>query len=277
MAAVSQALREFANHRRPRSAPGIEVIETGRYVITLQPDFPIPGPNSISWIRCRRDEADDVIREARAIIAPRRLPVMWILDPETAPRDFGDRLVALGAAPDPRSPHCDVMALPVEVTIAPPPIADFEIRDALADLDTFRQADAVGAEAFGGTAPSDEPAFIASQERRRLNSIADGSRRHLLACVDGEPAGAGGMNVFPPAGATISGGGVRPKFRGRGVYRALVAARLEIARRAGVPGLAVWGGPESAPILARLGFVTVGWRRFYIDGATAQASDSTHA
>jgi len=58
---------------------------------------------------------------------------------------------------------------------------------------------------------------------------------------------------------------VLEKFRGRGVYRAMVAARLEMAREAGVPGVSVWGGPMSRPILTRLGFEQVGWRRFYLD------------
>jgi len=88
--------------------------------------------------------------------------------------------------------------------------------------------------------------------------------------VDGEPAGASGMSVFPPAGAILQGGSVRPKFRGRGIYRALVAARLDIARGAGVSGLTVWGGDMSAPILAGLGFEQVGWRRFYLDTTTAR-------
>jgi hypothetical protein len=50
----------------------------------------------------------------------------------------------------------------------------------------------------------------------------------------------------------------------------LVAARLKVARDAGVDGgLTVWGGHMSAPILTRLGFEKVGWRRFYLDSATA--------
>jgi hypothetical protein len=52
----------------------MEVIVTPRYVITLQPDLPIPGPNGVSFIRCRPDETDEVIREARATFAARRLP-----------------------------------------------------------------------------------------------------------------------------------------------------------------------------------------------------------
>jgi hypothetical protein len=32
--------------------------------------------------------------------------------------------------------------------------------------------------------------------------------------------------------------------------------------------LAVWGGDMSGPILAKLGFEKVGWRRFYLDTST---------
>jgi GNAT superfamily N-acetyltransferase len=86
--------------------------------------------------------------------------------------------------------------------------------------------------------------------------------------VDGEPAGAAGMSLYPPAAAILQGGAVRPKFRGRGIYRALVAARQEIARQDNVDGLTVWGGDMSAPILEGLGFHKVGWRRFYLDKST---------
>ena len=269
MPAVSQALVEFANHHRMPSAPGVEVIVTPRYRITLQPDFPIPGPNNVSWIRCRPDEADEVIREARATIAPRHLPVMWTLDPETEPPDFADHLAAHGIRPDPRGSEFAVMVLPIDATIEAPQVSGLELRDALAEPSSFRSANAAASEAFMGEAPADSPEYRAMLERRRLSSLAAGNRTWLLAMVDGEPAGAGGLGLFPPYGATINGGSVRPKFRGRGVYRALLAARLDIAREAGVGGLAVWGGDMSGPILAGLGFETVGWRRFYLDATTA--------
>ena len=260
MAAVSQGLVEFANRFRQPPAPGVEVTETGRYRLTLQPDYPIPGPNSVAWIRCRAEEADALITEVRAIVRPRRLPVMWILDPDTEPASFADRLGAHGAFPEPHSPEVAVMVLPSEAGIAGPAIDGLEIRDALADPESFRQADSVNAEGFGS-----EPRDAAAQERRRVNQLEAGNRRVLLATVDGEPAGSAGLTLYPPDGAIINGGAVLQKFRGRGVYRALVAARLAMAREAGAPGVSVWGGPMSAPILSRLGFETVGWRRFHVD------------
>jgi GNAT superfamily N-acetyltransferase len=265
MAAVSQALIDFANRQRPLAAPGVEILRTDRYQITLQPDLPTPGPNSVTWVHCAPGEADALIHEVHAAIARRRLPVMWILGPETEPADFPERLLAHGIQPAPRDPEVRVMVLPIEVGIEAPEIAGLEIRDALADPLVFRLADAVAAEAFGAGPRGVDPDQLAAQERRRLNQLAAGNRRVLLATVDGEPAGSAGLTLLPPAGAIINGGGVRPRSRGLGVYRALLAARLGIARRAGAAGLAVWGGEMSAPILARLGFVDVGWRRFYLD------------
>jgi len=267
MPAVSQALLEFANHHRAEAAPGVEVTVTPRYQITLQPDFPIPGPNSVAWVRCRTDEVDEVIREARAAIAPRHLPIMWTLDPETEPPDFGDHLARHGIRQD--DGEVAVMVLPIGATVDAQQVAGLEILDGLADLDTFRKADAVNAEAFESPSRADDLERIAMLERRRLDNLAAGNRRLLLATVDGEPAGSAGLTLFPPAAAILNGGAVRPKFRGRGIYRALVAARLEIARTAGVDGLCVWGGHMSAPILTKMGFEKVSWRRFYLDTTTA--------
>ena len=252
-----QQLIDFANTFREPAGPGREVIETPRYRVTLQPDYPVPGPNSVAWIRCTPDGADEVIAEGRAYFAPRRLPFMWILDPSTEPADFADHLAANDVFPEPHAPEVDVMVLGTEVVVDS---TTFEMHDALADIESFRAADAVNAEAFG-----DSPREPHAQERRRLNQVEAGNRRVLLVTVDGEPAASAGMTFYPPVAAIINGGAVRSKFRGRGIYRALVAARLELAREAGVAGLVVWGGPMSAPILHKLGFETVGWRKFYLD------------
>ena len=269
MAAVSQALIEFANRSRLPAAPGIEIIDTDRYRITLQPDHPIPGPNAVSWIRCTPQDAADVIDEVRATVAPRHLPIMWTIDPETEPGDFADRLAARGILPAAHSPEAAVMVLAIGAPIALPEVHGLEVHDALADPDLYRRADAVNAEAFESEQRGRTPEEIEAQERRRRNAIAAGNRTFLLATIDGEPAGSAWMTVHGARGALINGGAVRAKFRGRGVYRAMVAVRLEMARKAGVPGLAVWGGPMSAPILERLGFEKVGWRRFYVDTSTA--------
>jgi GNAT superfamily N-acetyltransferase len=259
-----ETLIDFAENHRQESSPGVEVIVTPRYRITLMPDFPVPGPNSVTWIRCDRDEADNAIEEARATVAARNLPVMWVIDPGTLPADFATRLEAHGFHPDPHGAEATVMVLPATATIKAHSVPGLKILDALAAPATFKAANDAAAEAFDSPHRGDDPGLVAMNERRRRDSVAAGNRRLLLATVHGEPAGSGSLSLFPPRGAIINGGAVRPKFRGQGVYRALVAARLEIARSEGAAGLVVQAGSMSGPILAKLGFLPVSWRRFYL-------------
>lgn len=267
MAAVSQTLIEFANAYRPQAGPGVEVILNPRYQATIQPDFPIPGPNSVSWIRCSEGETEEVVEQARRHFAARRLPVMWVIDPGTEPVDFAEHLAAYGIHPDPHGVESAVMVLPIDAELKMPLVPGLEIHDALADIAAYGAADEVAADAFG--VPSEDLDRLTSgRERRWMNACAAGNRSVLLATVGGTPAGSGSVALYPPHGAMINGGAVRASFRGRGVYRALVAARLDIARRAGAAGLAVWGGDMSRPILEAIGFQAVGWRRFYVDSST---------
>ncbi len=53
---------------------------------------------------------------------------------------------------------------------------------------------------------------------------------------------------------SLFGGSTLPEARGRGAYRALVAARWQDAVDRGTPVLVTQASPLSRPILARLGF-----------------------
>src|SRR5260370_706686 len=215
-------------------APGFEIVETPRYRVVLQPDFPIPGPNGVTYVRCRPDEAEEVIDEVHALVTPRHIPIMWTLDPETEPANFPDYLAARGIHPDPHGPTVEVMALPIDADVEAPEVEGLELKDALADAETFTRSDAVNAEAFASRMLDYSAEAAAQRERRRHNQLAAANRRVILATIDGEPAGAAGITLFPPAGAIINCGAARSNFRGRGGYRTMVAARLRMAREAGV-------------------------------------------
>ena len=76
-----------------------------------------------------------------------------------------------------------------------------------------------------------------------------------VAHADGRPASTGWIRFHPGRDfADLWGGSTLPRHRGRGLYRALVAARAAEARRRGVRYLTVDASPDSRPILARLGF-----------------------
>jgi GNAT superfamily N-acetyltransferase len=65
--------------------------------------------------------------------------------------------------------------------------------------------------------------------------------------------------VFKPGTqfAGLWGGATRPGWRGRGIYRALVARRAQFAAARGVRFLQVDASDDSRPILERLGFVAI--------------------
>jgi ribosomal protein S18 acetylase RimI-like enzyme len=96
----------------------------------------------------------------------------------------------------------------------------------------------------------------------RLLGIPARRERLFLARWNGAPAGTAGYVAFPRS-AYLLGAVVLPRFRGRGLYRALARARLADARGRGLE-LATCHAREatSAPILERLGFATI--RRFAI-------------
>ena len=83
--------------------------------------------------------------------------------------------------------------------------------------------------------------------------------RLFVGYVDAAPAAAGwtldGGSTSPFLG--LFGGATLAEHRGRGLYRALVAARARFARARGKRFLTVDAGPMSAPILERLGFAAL--------------------
>ena len=88
--------------------------------------------------------------------------------------------------------------------------------------------------------------------------MADSSDRFRLYLVrDGEMAvGAAWMTVTPGSEfGSLWGGSVRPEYRGRGVYGALLAARAGEARRMGLRYLMIDAGSMSLPIVEAHGFV----------------------
>ena len=80
-----------------------------------------------------------------------------------------------------------------------------------------------------------------------------------LAMAGDLPVCAARMEFHPGTDfAGLWGGGTVPGWRGRGIYRALVAHRARLAARAGYRYLQVDASDQSRPILERLGFGVLG-------------------
>ena len=78
----------------------------------------------------------------------------------------------------------------------------------------------------------------------------------VVAEIDGTPVSAARVEFnHGTEFASLWGGGTLPEWRGRGVFRALVAYRAELAAAKGFRYLQVDASADSRPILSRLGFV----------------------
>jgi len=96
-------------------------------------------------------------------------------------------------------------------------------------------------------------------------AVGAGSKQHVgyvAHADDGEAVSIGRLYLNPESWfGGLYGGATAPGYRGRGFYRALVAARARDAAAAGARYLMVDARPTSRPILERLGFewVTDTW------------------
>lgn len=88
-------------------------------------------------------------------------------------------------------------------------------------------------------------------------ALATGSTQHrgYIAYADGLPASIGRLYTHPESHfGGLYGGGTLKALRGRGLYRAVVAARARDAAALGARYLIVDALPTSCPILERMGF-----------------------
>jgi GNAT superfamily N-acetyltransferase len=94
-------------------------------------------------------------------------------------------------------------------------------------------------------------------------SLAAWTDFRVVVFADNEPAAAGGCGLADGV-ARLWGAGARTAFRGRGIYRVLLAARIGLAREHGATLALVRGRVQtSGPILLRAGFTSYGEERLY--------------
>ncbi|MGZ8363361.1 MAG: GNAT family N-acetyltransferase [Caulobacteraceae bacterium] len=79
----------------------------------------------------------------------------------------------------------------------------------------------------------------------------------FLARINGEAAGIGALRIYQGMG-NLNGGIVHPKYRGNGVYKALLSHRLNLLKARNIPYAAgLMASETSAPICRKFGFSEV--------------------
>jgi hypothetical protein len=240
-------LAENANTYTPLG-PTDERVVNDRYVLWMGRGDE-PGWNVAQRFRLTAEEVEAVRDEIHGKLrAKGRTACTWEIGTHATPDDLVERLLALGLVDD-SIPLAVGMVLSDPPAHAPP---DVEVRHAETDEERLASA-RIAAIAFGGPVPTE----VKPREH-------DPNNIEYVAYVDGEPV-ARASGSFSEHGVTLFGGSTLPEARGRGAYRALVAARWDDAVARGTPALVTQASPMSRPILAQLGFEAVCEIRILLD------------
>jgi GNAT superfamily N-acetyltransferase len=212
--------------------------------------------SATSRIRATPDDLDDTIAEVRRVVREAGyVRNVWNIGPSCRPEGLAGRLLERGFVPATRPPF---EPLATAMVLAKPPAiatasAGIEVRLAR-DIDEYRRAILIGMEVFNET-PEDAAGWLEAVPSLWAGHDGVNTFTHV-AFLDGRPVGFGFASAVG-RGVLLGGSGVLESARGRGVYRALVAARWNEARRLGHDGLIIHAGAMSKPILERCGFETV--------------------
>ncbi|HEY0933274.1 MAG TPA: GNAT family N-acetyltransferase [Trebonia sp.] len=176
--------------------------------------------------------------------------VHWQIGPGSSPTGMDPVLTSLGA-----SVHetIDICAYSLDHAFhIGSPTPGVSVRP-VRSRDDAAQFERTSTQAWGYPPPSEEDID---------KTFAGSTEGCFIGCWRGVPAGAGGYSLVGDV-ARFWGTAVKPEFRGRGVYRGLVQARMGDARGRGAKLALVHARPTSSPILQRLGFAVFGQRKIW--------------
>ena len=211
-----------------------------------------PGTQTscITWSELTSDSADAVIAAQVRYFAARGTPVEWKLYDYDQPADLAQRLLAAGFVADDEELMLVAETAGIDSDVKLP---DGVRLDPVTDQAGVEAMMAVHDLAFTGH-PSPELGERLVTQLREVPELV----QMVVARAGDEPVSAARVEFIPGTDfAGLWGGGTVPAWRGRGIFRALVAYRAGLAAARGYRYLQVDALPASLPILQRLGFKPV--------------------
>lgn len=199
--------------------------------------------NFIDWWDFGPERAFEIAAREAAFYRPLG-DLKWKVYDHDGPANLADALAAAGLVAGARETFLAIDLQETTGWAAMP--AGVEVRR-VEDRAGVEDMLAVTAAAFDDRRPWNADALAAR--------LADPVLSIFVAYADGRPVTSGRLELNPGTPfAGLYGGGTVPDARGRGVYRALVAARAAEARERGYRWLMCDARETSRPILERLGF-----------------------
>ncbi len=201
----------------------------------------------------RGAELDALIARQRDYFAARGEAVEWKTRGHDLPEDLTERLMAAGFKPE--DPETVVVGEAAALATEPVLPEGVTLRQVTEDADLRRIA------VVHGRVWNEDHSYFADDLARR---IATGGDDFAVFVAEAEtPSGpevvcAAWLVLREGEGfAGLWGGSTLEEWRGRGIYRAMVARRAQVAAERGVKYLQVDASEDSRPILQRLGLHAV--------------------
>ncbi|GGS09430.1 hypothetical protein GCM10010269_55640 [Streptomyces humidus] len=245
--------REMRECARPESSDA-RIERSGGVVRHIGGDG---GWSGVLWSGLDADDADAAIAEQIARFAGLGHEFEWKLYGHDRPADLGQRLTAAGFVPDQEETLMVGETSGQIADVAPPegvrivPVTD------RAGVELMVEANE---KAFGR-----DGSWLRALLLARLASADSQEFVALVALAGDVPVSSARMELVPGvAFAGLWGGGTVDGWRGRGIYRALIAHRARIAAERGYRYLQVDASGQSRPILERLGFAALSTTTPYV-------------
>jgi GNAT superfamily N-acetyltransferase len=206
------------------------------------------GEGMVVFSQLTSDNADAVIRETIDYFTNLGQDFEWKLYNHDTPSDLKRRLQAVGfEIGDPEA------VLVLDIHQAPPALLQPVSHDVRRISRPAQIEDVVRVQ----QAVWPDKAFAAWLEKALKDNL-QGDSEHIsiyVAYVENRPASSAWV-TFQEGGqfAGLWGGSTLAEYRGRGLYTALVAARLQEARQRAIRFLTIDASPMSRPILEKYGF-----------------------
>ena len=219
----------------------------------------VSGPRDLG---VEGDALDELIARQRDFFAARGEALEWKTRSHDTPADLTERLRAAGFVRE--EPETVLIGRAAGMAVEEPALPDgVTVRRVTADADMRRIA-AMESKVWG-----QDWNWLAEDLIGRVSSAPDEIAVYV-AEADGEVVCAAWLVFRADTGfASLWGGSTLAEWRGRGIYRALVAVRAALAVSRAVTFLHVDASDDSAPILRRLGFHAVTTTTPYVWTPTA--------
>ncbi|SDG77531.1 Acetyltransferase (GNAT) family protein [Lentzea fradiae] len=199
-------------------------------------------------------ELAGLIARQQAFFAARNQPFEWKTWGHDLPEDLPDQLLAAGFEAE--GPETVLIGRAEEMT-APVHLDGITLRETKAEGDIEKMVASAG-EAFGMEV--DYLAGYLIDKKHDPNTVVV-----VAETAEGRIVSSARLEVVPGTEfGGLWGGSTLREYRGRGIYRALVAHRARVALDRGVKYLQVDATENSRPILERLGFVPVTTTTAYV-------------